>query len=50
MRFPGFGHDTHGIEVRDGLHYVQCLKRVTKQSEGAATAFDLTAAGHPTGS
>jgi arginine decarboxylase len=26
QRFPGFGHDTHGVEVRDGAHYVQCLK------------------------
>ncbi len=25
-RFPGFGHDTHGVEVRDGIYYVQCLK------------------------
>jgi arginine/lysine/ornithine decarboxylase len=26
-RFPGFGHDTHGVENRDGTYYVQCLKR-----------------------
>ena len=26
-RFPGFGHDTHGVENRDGTHFVQCLKR-----------------------
>ncbi|MGA9164837.1 MAG: Orn/Lys/Arg decarboxylase N-terminal domain-containing protein [Thiobacillus sp.] len=25
-RFPGFGHDTHGIEVRDGKYFMQCLK------------------------
>lgn len=25
-RFPGFGHDTHGVEDRDGRYYVQCLK------------------------
>ena len=24
--FPGFGHDTHGVEVEDGEYYVQCLK------------------------
>jgi arginine/lysine/ornithine decarboxylase len=24
--FPGFGHDTHGVEVRDGRYFVQCLK------------------------
>jgi arginine/lysine/ornithine decarboxylase len=25
-RFPGFGHDTHGVENRDGRYFVQCLK------------------------
>jgi len=25
-RFPGFGHDTHGIEIRDGKYFLQCLK------------------------
>jgi arginine/lysine/ornithine decarboxylase/CheY-like chemotaxis protein len=25
-RFPGFGHDTHGVENRDGVQYIQCLK------------------------
>ncbi len=25
-RFPGFGHDTHGVENRDGAYFVQCLK------------------------
>ncbi len=25
-RFPGFGHDTHGVANRDGTYYVQCLK------------------------
>lgn len=25
-RFPGFGHDTHGVEAEDGEYYVQCLK------------------------
>ena len=24
--FPGFGHDTHGVEVEDGEYYIQCLK------------------------
>jgi arginine/lysine/ornithine decarboxylase len=23
--FPGFGHDTHGVEVHDGEYYVQCV-------------------------
>jgi arginine/lysine/ornithine decarboxylase len=26
-RFPGFGHDTHGVENRNGTYYVQCLKQ-----------------------
>jgi arginine decarboxylase len=26
-RFPGFGHDTHGVENRDGTYVVQCLTR-----------------------
>src|SRR5688572_22360995 len=26
-RFPGFGHDTHGVEHREGAYYVQCLKK-----------------------
>jgi arginine/lysine/ornithine decarboxylase len=26
-RFPGFGHDTHGVEVEDGTYYVYCLKQ-----------------------
>jgi arginine decarboxylase len=25
-RFPGFGHDTHGVEAKDGRFYMQCLK------------------------
>ncbi|HEY4370105.1 MAG TPA: Orn/Lys/Arg decarboxylase N-terminal domain-containing protein [Steroidobacteraceae bacterium] len=28
-RFPGFGHDTHGVENRDGVYYVQCLRKGT---------------------
>jgi arginine decarboxylase len=31
-RFPGFGHDTHGVEVREGTAYVQCLKRQTSRT------------------
>ena len=26
-RFPGFGHDTHGVENREGDYYVQCLRK-----------------------
>ncbi|MGA2112343.1 MAG: Orn/Lys/Arg decarboxylase N-terminal domain-containing protein [Anaerolineales bacterium] len=25
-RFPGFGHETHGVENEDGTYYVYCLK------------------------
>lgn len=25
-RFPGFGHDTHGVENIEGIYYVYCLK------------------------
>lgn len=25
LRFPGFTHDTHGVEVEDGLYKVRCL-------------------------
>jgi arginine/lysine/ornithine decarboxylase len=28
-RFPGFGHETHGIEVRAGHHYLHCVKQDT---------------------
>jgi arginine decarboxylase len=27
QRFPGFGHDTHGVEAREGTYYLQCLKK-----------------------
>ena len=30
-RFPGFGHDTHGVENRDGEYFVQCLKAGAKR-------------------
>ncbi len=26
-RFPGFGHDTHGVETKDGTYYVLCIKK-----------------------
>jgi arginine/lysine/ornithine decarboxylase len=34
-RFPGFGHDTHGVANRDGTYYVQCLTRVAGESAPA---------------
>ena len=34
-RFPGFGHDTHGAENREGVLYMQCLKKsAAQQSPG----------------
>jgi arginine decarboxylase len=35
-RFPGFGHDTHGVENRDGVYYVQCLKKGAQRKPGRA--------------
>jgi arginine/lysine/ornithine decarboxylase len=29
-RFPGFGHDTHGVENRNGVYYVQCLRQASQ--------------------
>jgi arginine/lysine/ornithine decarboxylase len=25
--FPGFGHDTHGVEIHDGTYRLQCLRK-----------------------
>jgi arginine/lysine/ornithine decarboxylase len=30
-RFPGFGHDTHGVENRGGVYYVQCLRKPSRR-------------------
>jgi arginine/lysine/ornithine decarboxylase len=27
-RFPGFGHETHGVEIRGGEQYLHCLKQL----------------------
>ncbi|TCW79719.1 arginine decarboxylase [Burkholderia sp. SRS-46] len=29
LRFPGFTHDTHGVEVEDGVYRIACIKRKT---------------------
>jgi arginine decarboxylase len=26
-RFPGFAHDTHGVEAEDGVYRIACLKK-----------------------
>ena len=31
-RFPGFGHDTHGVESRNDTYFVQCLKGVSRET------------------
>jgi arginine/lysine/ornithine decarboxylase len=33
-RFPGFAHETHGVEVKGGEHYLYCVK----QGQAAASA------------
>jgi arginine/lysine/ornithine decarboxylase len=43
-RFPGFGHDTHGVENRHGTYFVQCLTGVPRTAprsvhEEPAAAF-----------
>lgn len=43
-RFPGFGHDTHGIETRDGVQYMQCLQRSAAIAETTATTTATKAA------
>jgi arginine/lysine/ornithine decarboxylase len=27
-RFPGFAHDTHGVEVEDGVYRIACIKAI----------------------
>jgi arginine decarboxylase len=34
-RFPGFGHDTHGVEVAGGVYHVQCLRTAQQGMEAA---------------
>ena len=36
-RFPGFGHDTHGVENRDGKLYMQVLKKDAREERRAQT-------------
>lgn len=33
VRFPGFGHDTHGVENIGGAYYVYCLKNVGRSAD-----------------
>jgi arginine decarboxylase len=40
-RFPGFGHDTHGVEVRDGQYFVQCVKNAASEPEVEARTVEF---------
>src|SRR5262249_49326751 len=33
-RFPGFGHDTHGVENIGGTYFVSCLKHAGLSTDG----------------
>jgi arginine decarboxylase len=44
-RFPGFGHDIHGVENRNGTYYVQCVTGVARETEHRVTAADAVGAG-----
>ncbi|CAM2186399.1 arginine decarboxylase, degradative [Burkholderia latens] len=30
LRFPGFTHDTHGVEVEDGVYRIACIKETVR--------------------
>jgi arginine/lysine/ornithine decarboxylase len=32
-RFPGFGHDTHGVENINGKYHIHCLKKNTSSAK-----------------
>jgi len=42
-RFPGFGHDTHGVENRDGTYYVQCLTSISGEASRRGAVRDEAA-------
>ncbi len=44
-RFPGFGHDTHGVENRHGGYYVQCLTAVPRDAYAQAKTREEAGAG-----
>lgn len=37
-QFPGFGHDTHGVENQDGVYFMQCLRRNAASAKREASA------------
>ena len=32
LRFPGFMHDTHGVEVEDGVYRIACIKQKARDT------------------
>jgi len=32
LRFPGFTHDTHGVEVEDGVYRIACIKKTARDT------------------
>ncbi|EMN1928038.1 arginine decarboxylase [Burkholderia ambifaria] len=32
LRFPGFTHDTHGVEVEDGVYRIACIRQVDRKT------------------
>jgi len=43
-RFPGFGHDTHGVESRDGTCFVQCVTKAAAAPADSRAANDMVTA------
>jgi arginine/lysine/ornithine decarboxylase len=39
-QFPGFGHDIHGVENRNGVHHVQCLRGVSRRPSQRVAATE----------
>ena len=40
-RFPGFGHDTHGVENIGGTYYIYCLKQAEHGVRLSDTAIEV---------
>ncbi len=40
-RFPGFGHDTHGVEYIGGTYYIYCLKQAEHGVRLSDTAIEV---------
>ena len=40
-RFPGFGHDTHGVENINGTYHIYCVKKLERANGISETATEL---------